>query len=702
MRVGVVCALICLSFFTALAADYELFYENGKAGLRDETGKVVIPASFDALGWTDGSFSVVNQVTGYRQNGKWGLINLKKEYLTKAEFETLTSSGADRVIASKWINSFTRKFGCLDLQGNVVVPFHYDGISIRGLRAIVFVKNGTRYEYGLIDLNNKSILPIRYREIKPVGTLRLAVQNFDQKTALFNEDGVALTEFSIDSISAFKKGKAIVYQKFKQGIINREGEFEKEPQYREIRINEAGDAEARAFEEWKILTATNSEAKKIVADQLTLSGNQYIGSLSGKFGLLTTQFDEVKPFEFDQLTLTTNGLAVAKKGKYGLIRTRGAAVLPFTFDSVCIDRSFVRVQSRPFGAKVWSVYDTFGVKKTDKYYEQLEPYNGKYFRVSNYGFQGGVDRYGKEILSCVYDSILAFNYAHALVKFKNQYGIVDFNEKWVLLPQSKKLELVNETSYLEHGDSTVYLKKFTGEMIYFTTHRLVPRETHLEEWNAVGEMRKISLDGVDISPTHSANTEGTEQVFEASEGLRGILRDGRYGFVDARGRLRIANRYEGIGKFREGIAPVKILGKWGFVNTEDKIVINPSYEYVEELSRGVAIASRNKRFGLIDKSGKILLEFRYDSIQRVGNKFTIKTDSKFGLTDENGRVLIEPRFESLQLLDNGNVLVRSERHWGVLTYDGLSVIPTIYDDLIYDATRNQYLAHQKTNWVKLN
>ena len=93
----------------ALAADFQLFEESGKVGLKNEQGLVVLPPAFDALGWSDGSFSVIGQITGYKLNGNWGLINLKKEYITKAEFESLIFSGADRVVAVKKINSISRK-----------------------------------------------------------------------------------------------------------------------------------------------------------------------------------------------------------------------------------------------------------------------------------------------------------------------------------------------------------------------------------------------------------------------------------------------------------------------------------------------------------------------------------------------------------------------------------------------------------------
>ncbi len=58
------------------------FAENGKIGMKDEDGNVVLPPSFEALGWSDGNFSVIGDVTGYRQNDLG--INLKKEIYYQA------------------------------------------------------------------------------------------------------------------------------------------------------------------------------------------------------------------------------------------------------------------------------------------------------------------------------------------------------------------------------------------------------------------------------------------------------------------------------------------------------------------------------------------------------------------------------------------------------------------------------------------
>ncbi|MFN8890297.1 MAG: WG repeat-containing protein [Cyclobacteriaceae bacterium] len=95
------------------AEGYLLFEENGKKGIKNEQGQVVIPASFDALGWSDGSFSVIGQTTGYRLHEQWGLINLNKEFITQPLYTQLIYKSGEYIIARKKINPIADKVGCI-------------------------------------------------------------------------------------------------------------------------------------------------------------------------------------------------------------------------------------------------------------------------------------------------------------------------------------------------------------------------------------------------------------------------------------------------------------------------------------------------------------------------------------------------------------------------------------------------------------
>ncbi len=704
MRNYLNCILFLLLAGSALAAEYRPFEQDGKYGLKDEAGKIILTPSFDALGWSDGSFSVIGQVTGYKLDARWGLINLKGQRITLADFSNLTPTGGDRIVVRKEINAISAKLGCIDLRGNITVPLQYDGIKVNGLQAIVFTKKENKFYYGVINLNGEVLIPLKYKSIIMVGSMRYAVFNDDNKAALFSESGAKLYDFAIDSISSFYRNRAIIYQGLYQGIINRDGLIEVAPQYREIVLNDdSGEYKARAMTQWLVMDEGHKEILSMTCDNLLPSTSGYIVRNGNLFGVWDAQFKALIPTSYEYLLGADNGLAVARKqGKYGLISSSDEVILPFKYDSISVSNTFVRVQEKLLGRPSWALFDIYGIRKSEKSYESISPFNGKFFLVKNYGLTGVMDRYGKETVHCVYDSIVSYSDSQIIVKFHGHYGIIDFNENWILPPQPAQVQLVDDEYYIQKENGTNLFKSFKGDLIYFTDNPISINQLTMVETLPDGTLKEISFQGLTISRTAPPVTSDTEIVSAESEGFRGIKKNGKYGFIDDKGRLRIANRYEAIGSFKDGYAPVKILGKWGFVDTQDKIAVNPSYQYVSDFENSIAIVKKEK-FGFIDREGNTILEPRYDSIYRLSSKnFIIVHDHLFGLADANGRILIEPRFETLTDLGNGYVIVSRERKFGLLTENGLSTIPMIYDNLFFLDKEKKYLVKKDAPWITLH
>ena len=694
----------CVLFhLVAVGAEYQLFEVDGKYGLKDEGGKVIIKPAFEGLGWSDGSFSVVGQVTGYKAQQQWGLINLKSQRLTGAEYIDLYPSGGDRIVAKKKIDAVTAKVGCIDLKGGTVVPFKYDGIKIDGLRAIAFIKNNTHYQYGVINLNGETIIPLEHKNIYAIGTLRYAAQNDNNKMALFSETGRQLTKFVIDSISPFKGNQAIVYQGLMQGVIDRNGTITTTPQYREITIEEDGTVRARAINHWYLMDDHHHVLDTALCDGLVPVPSGLIVKNGNQFGAWQENFDPMLPIAYQQIQQVNGNLAVVKKGnKFGLVHTDNSVVVPFRYDSIFSNKGFVLVNEKVLGKPSWSLFDTFGIKKSTLAYESISGFNGKFFLVKNYGLYGTMDRYGKEMVPCLYDSIIEYNDDLLLVKFHGHYGIIDFNENWLLPPQPLPVQLVGPDHYLQFEHGVKLFKNFDHDLIYFTENPLWAEGKMLKETLPDGTQKEINFEGVTVSRTAPAISEGTRIVSPEQEGFRGIIRNGKYGFIDNQGRLRIANRYEGISSFKNGLAAVKILGKWGFINTEDKIAINPSYESVSAFHNNVAIVKKGK-YGFIDRTGKVVLETRYDSIQPLATgHFLVYNHGLLGLADGNGAILIDPRFETLNDLGNGYVIASSGHKFGLLTASGYSTIPMVYDQLYYLPGQKLYLAKQEPPWARLD
>lgn len=677
---------------------YQTFEENGKVGMKDEEGHVVLPPSFEALGWSDGSFSVVGEVTGYRLQGLWGIVNLKKEFLTKAEYENLTYSGGDNVTARKKVNSLYRKAGCLNLRGEIKIPFVYDGIQAQSLRAIVFNLSKGKYRYGLVDHNNKSILPVIYKYIKPLGTLRYAAENDNGKIALFNEDGNMVTDFVIDSVSSFYKNYAVIFQDHLQGLIDRDGNTKLETKYQSIKISEDGKVFAQLPNEWSFVNEKNETTTHIFTDELRpLSRNLFYYKKGKHWGLINDELRLVVPAQYARIfQVEQNRYLVAQDSRMGVIDEQGKSVIPFEFDSLVYTQGMFLAFTKGLG---WRLIDSNGKILSDRFYQAAHSLDNENFIVTSKGFYGLVNSRGKEFVHCVFDSIAAPIKDLIAVKFKGKYGIINANEDWLVAPQDFPLQVINEKIYLQKQPRIQFIKTFAGETKYFSLFQLTFRADDFKEVFPNGTENVISYDGSIIHRV--IPPDNTQEIFRESEGLRGMKKDGRYGFVDANGNLRIANRYDSIGEFHEGLGAVKLIGKWGFVNENDHVAINPNYDYAANFQNGLAIVSRGKKMGVINKNGNTVLQFRYDFVQRQQNSFLLTSSNLKGLADFSGNVTIEPRFDELIFTTIDLVIACRDGKCGAITSHGLSVIPIIYDQLIFNSSKNAFLAERKSEWKEV-
>lgn len=680
---------------------FSVFHENGKAGLKDDQGHIVIPANHDAIGWSEGSFSVVGNVTGYKSNGLWGLINVTNSKVTKPEYTDLTPGEGLFIIAKKKNPGKVKiQTGCINTSGKEVIPFQYDGLKIpTSLRAIVFIRFGNQFKYGLIDFENKILIPIQYQNVYTLGSLRYGVENFEGKHAIFSEEGRQISGFDIDSLSSFRNNLAIIYKNRRQGLIDREGNIKLEANFREIRIDEEGKIQTRLSDNWIFLEGENKSIREFQADSIIVIGeNRLKVNLAGKFQLTDKEFKPVQLQVFDRIGTFTNGVSIVQSGKrYGTIDSNGKILIQPKYTTLIPDGSFVRAEQFIDNKKLWVVLDAAGNPKHTKLYDYIGAFNNGFFPVRHKGFWGVIDQNGAEKVACVHDSIVQKQDNLIVVKFKRNYGIIDLNENWIVTPQPHPLQIINAERYLLKTPKTKFLKSIKSEVIYFSDNELEIKNDHLTELLSSGDHWKIGFDGLIISRMELP--ESAEVVFPEKEGLSAIKKDGRYGFIDNRGRLRIANRYESVKSFNENLAAVKIRGRWGFINHSDQLIIQPFYDEVFEFSNGRCVVRQGSLYGVIDPSGKLVLPVRYDSLVLLGgNRFKLKQNNLWGLSDDKGVMIIQPKFDHLEYLNNGYMIVGRDGKFGLLNDHGVSTIPQIYDGLSYDSIHNQFIALQKSSW----
>ncbi len=691
------------SFFSSPTAEVSLFEENGKVGLKNTRGEILIPASYEALGWSDGTLSIIQNVTGFKLKGEWGLINLNNHKVTKAEYATLAPGSPSLIIArKKFPNSFRLLTGCINAAGKIQIPFLYDGIRIAGLRAVVFQKTGRDLRFGLCDLDHRMLIPVQHHNIYLLGSLRYAVVSKDGKTAIFGEDGGKVTDFIIDSISSFKKNFAIIFNNNQQGVINRDGQILIDPVYRELQISEDGKYRRRKSDGWQFISGENKTLQQIEADSVTpIFANLYELRTADQSRLVSLNLQPVSETYQDIRRLSDTKAVVMRSKKCGVLSSAGKTIIDPGYLSIVPDRNFFRAAKIADNRSYWSLIDSTGKLLTQKNYEFIGQFNGAFFPAKNKNFWGGVDENGREIIACTHDSILQSLDRYVVVKFKGGFGIIDTDEHWIVTPQRNRLQLISGGRYLEETSNNTFIKKMNGDIIYFTSNPIEVKPDFILEFLPNGTIWKIDQKGVVTN--HDTAPTNIQKIFPESEGYRAIRKDGRYGFVDSRLRLRIANRYEDVKPFSEGLAAARILGKWGFINKEDNIAIQPVYDEVNSFVHGTAIVKKNNLYGLIDKKGKVLIPVRYESITLTkGNHMLISLNGSFGLVDLHGKIMLNAKYQLLDDLGNGYIIVLQNGKYGVVNLEGMTTIPLIYDHIAVDRYSDRFLAMKKAEWEEGN
>jgi hypothetical protein len=228
-----------------------------------------------------------------------------------------------------------------------------------------------------------------------------------------------------------------------------------------------------------------------------------------------------------------------------------------------------------------------------------------------------------------------------------------------------------------------------------------------------------------------------------SEGRAAFSIDGKWGYIDRRGKIVIAARYDKVQSFSEGRAAVNLGatlkrefprdylagGKWGFVDASGKLVIPAEYDYVEfhGFREGLALVRKGKEeyayidkqgrtvfklhdnfrdskrwiasvrhfseglahvntsgypgfTGFVDKTGEFVIEPRFIAGLFSEGLCPFTVDGKSGYFDKRAKTVIEPQFEVAELFSEGLAVAGKEEQLSYIDKLGRVVIPGPFND----------------------
>lgn len=666
--------LIFISFLAASTPVYKVFSENGKQGLKDSYGKVVIPPQYDALGWTLTGHEVRNNRIGFQKDNKWGLVSVDNKILYPATLEAIFDATPNHIIAGKKNINGRYKKGILSYDGELVIPFDYNHLKIFETN-IIAVKDNS---YGLLNFRNNEVLPFKYKNIEHVGDLRWMVWNEENKGALFSNEGKKLTDFKIDSIYNFSSGFAKAWVGHKVGLLNRDGKWVLPADYKFLTIrNEIVDADP--FHTFSLFT--NGKDLKLHVDSIKILKNGYIHAFAGNNEwLLNKNFEKISPVG-SAIKVSEKLIAIRENSLYRIFDLRNSSWWSENYfqDVRFLNDSIFIGKLNTVGINTWQLYAInnsspliFGIEDVEFRFDGL-----MYKKKNAWGY---IDESGEVLLPAVYDLIDTIKEDKFLVRFHKFYGVINSKEEWLIPPIKEELLDFNNHGYVTFDGLNYNFYNFRGDRIYFSRYYLSLKKNFVEEQIDSKNFRRLNFKGLSIQ---SAFVEsGYEEVLPLQEGFIGIYHQGMYGFIDPQNRLRIANRYEGIQSFQQGIASVKIRGKWGAINKEERLIIQPSYDSIGYFNNGITIVKEKDKYGMINSSGKIILSTEYDLIKFLKKDFfLIKKDDKSGVINQKGNIIIWPKYENI-LYKNDFFIVSKDNRYGLHDKDGLAILPPEYEQII--------------------
>jgi len=160
------------------------------------------------------------------------------------------------------------------------------------------------------------------------------------------------------------------------------------------------------------------------------------------------------------------------------------------------------------------------------------------------------------------------------------------------------------------------------------------------------------------------------------------MENGKWGLKDNKGVTLAAPKYDYIGKFDGGMAPVALDNKMGLISDKGKEIVSPArYNLIYDFDKGKAIVLQDSLFGLIDDKGVEVISPRYHRIQRIkGSNYLIMQTSLWGVLNSNGQETVAPKYSAIfpckdgyQTFLNGKI--------GMLTDDGTLMFEPTYDEV---------------------
>lgn len=171
--------------------------------------------------------------------------------------------------------------------------------------------------------------------------------------------------------------------------------------------------------------------------------------------------------------------------------------------------------------------------------------------------------------------------------------------------------------------------------------KLLQNEVYVFGHDGDGDYYPVALRPLTAAASAPVVTEDGEGEF--SEGLRVVVREGRFGYADKTGHIVIGPQYAWAGDFSEGRAAVAVTAPvsegllMGLIDREGREVIPPEYDDLSWDGSRYATVDKGGLHGCLDRMGQVVVPLEYDWVGEFSHGYAVVgRDGRFGYVDETG------------------------------------------------------------------
>ena len=501
-----------------------------------------------------------------------------------------------------------QKYGVIDKNGNIVIEADYEAVQIPNPSKAIFVcikeYNENTKEYETIIYNEKKeVLLSNYKNVQAISIYtnvnstpyEKSVLTYKEngKYGLINLEGKQITKPIYDEISSinYKEGTFLVKQNELEGIINMKGKVIIKCKYESVTsdnyYSEIGNNKQAGFIVSKktedgyrygyanyrgtiILNPIYTQLER-VTEIANENGVYFIAFKNGQAGLLKNN-KEILNYEYEDIQYNVLGsiFVTKRNGKYGAVNQEGTTVLYSEYDNVYTGGMYLNALKN----KDIFIFDLNGNKIDTNVVSKTKTENANYYiTIDKNNKYKVVDSKDNIIIDKDYTYIEYLPGDYFIVERDSKSGIIDFNGKSVIELKYDSISRINETDILQmETDQNITLYNLNMKEIVSMNNAIIKEVKDEKSYI-------LLYSDTDFKYLDKKGNILTSQTIFENNTLFAKKINGKWGFVDKNGNIKVQNDYELVTDFNKyGFAGIKKDGKWGVINQNGEVVQEPTYD----------------------------------------------------------------------------------------------------------------------------